>query len=236
MLGDKLGRSDVINIFPTKIGSYVFPNEYEKRLKQTCFNIINSFDIGSRRKSSSSTTTHYFDPKDGNESILDYPGFEAFHGWIKGCSIDYINNTLGLKCDNVIVTSCWMNECPKGGFQIPHNHANSFISGTYYVNFVKGMHAPINFMNPERVGIYASVPYFNLDLDSKVERDCNWDKSSKTQGYDVEPNEGQLLLWKSHIGHNYCFNNADKRVSISFNVMPETIPGLYNFKIEKVTS
>ena len=229
MLGDKLGRSDVINIFPTKIGSYVFPNEYEKRLKQTCFNIINSKDHVSYNDDYH--LTHYFDPKDGNESILDYPGFEAFHGWIKGCSIDYINNTLGLKCDNVIVTMCWMNECPKGGFQIPHNHANSVISGTYYVNFVKGMHAPIKFMNPEKVALNKTTPY--LDLDSKVERDCNWDGSPKIQGYDVEPNEGQLLLWESHLGHTYCLNNADKRVSISFNIIPETIPGLYNFKIAK---
>lgn len=232
MLGDKFGRSDVINIFPKKIGSYIFPNEYEKRLKYTCFNIINSKDHVSY--DDEYHLTHYFDPKNSNESILDYPGFEAFHGWIKGCSIDYINNTLGLKCENVIITSCWMNECPKGGFQIPHNHANSIISGTYYVNFIKGMHAPINFMNPEKTGIYASGPYLNLN--PKVEDGFNWGGSSKRKGYDVEPNEGQLLLWESHIGHNYCFNNADKRVSISFNVIPETIPGLYSFKIAKVTS
>lgn len=229
MLGDKFGRSDVINIFPQKIGSYIFPNEYEKRLKQTCFNIINSKDHVSYNDDYH--LTYYFDPENSNESILDYPGFEAFHGWIKGCSIDYINNTLGLECDNVIITSCWMNECSKGGFQIPHNHANSIISGTYYVNFVKGMHAPINFMNPGKTGIYASGPYFNLD--PKVEHGFNWDGSSKRKGYDVEPNEGQLLLWESHIGHNYCFNNADKRVSISFNVMPEVISNLYSFKIVK---
>ena len=64
--------------------------------------------------------------------------------------------------------SCWMNETPKGGFQIPHNHDNSLISGTYYVNFVKGMHAPIKFMNPEKVALNKTTPY--LDLDSKVEQ------------------------------------------------------------------
>ena len=221
MLGDKFGRSDVIEIFPRKIGSYIFPRKYEKRLKNVCFNIIDNRVHAI--DNNDVHLTHYFDPIQGNKTLLEYPGFEAFHGWIKGCSIDYINNTLGLKCENVVITTCWMNECSKGGFQVPHNHTNSVISGTYYVNFVHGMHAPINFINPETIPLNKTSPYLHLE-------------SNNNNEVSIEPNEGQLLLWESHLGHTYRLNNADKRVSISFNVMPETIPGFYNFKIAKVTS
>ena len=30
----------VFEIFPSKIGSYIFPHEHETRLKQSCFDII----------------------------------------------------------------------------------------------------------------------------------------------------------------------------------------------------
>ena len=36
----RVGRSDVFEIFPVKIGSYIFTLEHKKRLKQLCFDII----------------------------------------------------------------------------------------------------------------------------------------------------------------------------------------------------
>ena len=37
--------------------------------------------------------------------------------------------------DGVIVTDSWLNVCGPGGMQGPHYHANSYLSGLYYVNF-----------------------------------------------------------------------------------------------------
>jgi uncharacterized protein (TIGR02466 family) len=216
----RVERSDVIEIFPVKIGSYIFTLEHKTRLKQLCFDIIDKYKNNkeySFQNPGSRYLTHYFDPNvSNNSSLLDYPGFETFNSWIKRCSIDYINNTLGCNCGDVIITRCWINDCSKGGSQPPHGHGNSLISGTYYVNFIPAMHAPLTFSKP----IIRGTPYLKLDGGESVAH--------------IKPYEGNLLLWESHNPHEYHSNNTDKRISISFNVIPETLPGIYGFKLIKI--
>ena len=68
---------------------------------------------------------------------------------------------------------------------------------------------------------------FPHEHETRLKRSCFdiIDKSqTKSHSYECQ----------SHIGHSYDSNNADKRISISFNVMPKTLPGLYNFKIMKI--
>ena len=210
----------VIEIFPVKIGSYTFPYKDKTRLKQICFIITDKYKnnrkYSHQNPDSGGYLTHYFDPILGNNSsLLDYPGFETFNSWIKRCSIDYIRNTVGCDCDDVIITQCWINDCSKGGSQSIHNHKNSLISGTYFVNFIPEMHAPLTFNKPYITG----KPYLELDGENIFAN--------------IEPSEGTLLLWESHIKHGYHSNNNDKRISISFNVMPETLPCIYGFKLIK---
>ena len=215
----RVERSDVIEIFPVKIGSYIFTHEHKTRLKQLCFDIIDKYKNNREytvQNYNSVHLTHYFDQEDLVSSLLDYPGFETFNSWIKRCSIDYIHNILGCNCGDIIITQCWMNDCSKGGCQKPHSHANSLISGTYFVNFISEMHAPLTF--DKNVSINP-VPYLHLDGGPRVAH--------------IKPYEGNLLLWESHNQHAYHSNNTDKRISISFNVIPETLPGLYGFKLIK---
>jgi uncharacterized protein (TIGR02466 family) len=213
-----VGRSDVFEIFAEIIGSYNFPHEDKTRLKQLCFDIIDKYKNNREyiRQSAKGKVTHYFDPVVCKSSLLDHPGFETFNSWIKRCSIDYINNIIGSNCDDVIITQCWINDCSKGGSQSPHNHMNSLISGTYFVNCTPEIHAPLIFNKPNIEG----TPY--LSLGSIRERFAH-----------IEPCDGTLLLWESHINHGYHSNDTDKRISISFNVIPETIPGMYGFKITR---
>ncbi len=212
-------RSDVFEIFPVKIGSYIFPHEHKTRLKHLCFDIFDKYKNNkeySRQNANGRPLTHYFDQENLVSPLLDYPGFETFNSWIKRCSIDYINNTLGYECDNVVITSCWINDCSKGGSQPPHNHANSVISGTYFVNFTPEIHAPLTFSKPNIEG----KPYLSIDRDAMI-------------AAHIEPCDGTLLLWESHHRHGYDLNHGDKRISISFNVIPETLPGVYGFKLIK---
>jgi uncharacterized protein (TIGR02466 family) len=215
----------VIEMFPVKIGSYTFPYKDKTRLKQICFIIIDKYKNNreyTTQNPDSGYLTHYFDPYlNINSSLLDYPGFETFNSWIKRCSIDYINNTLGYDCDNVVITQCWINDCSKGGSQPPHNHTNSLISGTYYVNFIPAMHAPLIFIKPK----IECKPYLELERNNTA---CSNDSYASVQQY-----EGNLLLWESHNIHAYKTNNTDNRISISFNVIPETLPGMYGFKLIK---
>jgi uncharacterized protein (TIGR02466 family) len=162
---------------------------------------------------------HYYDPVDGL-NLLDCEGFGVFHDWIKACSLEYINKVLDNECEDVIVTECWLNVCKRGGLQPPHNHCNSIVSGTYFVNFVPGKHAPLLFVNkPNEVH-----PYLRVGTGFK-------------KFAHVEHTEGTLLLWQSHISHGYEENMEDNRMTISFNVMPTTIKSdgaNYGFKISRI--
>ena len=220
----RVERSDVIEIFPVQIGSYIFTHEHKTCLKQLCFDIIDKYKNNREYsyQNDNGYLTHYFDPIiSNNSSLLDYPGFETFNSWIKRCSIDYINNILGRNCGDIIITQCWINDCSKGGSQPSHNHMNSLISGTYFVNFIPEIHAPLKFNKPTMMG----KPYLELERNNTT---CSNDSYVSIQTY-----EGILLLWESHIGHGYDSNNTDKRISISFNVIPETLPGIYGFKLIK---
>lgn len=212
-------QSNVVDIFPTRIGIYTLCDRDKMSVKSICYDIINNEkhvviyeEFGGRK--------HYFDPLLKNKSLLDHPDFKKFGKWIKKCSIDYINNTLGYKCENVIVTNCWLNQCDRGTFQTPHVHANSFISGTYYVNFDPKLHSPLVFIKP---GDKVLRPHLDMDTHDWL------NESTKNQ---VEHTEGSLMLWESHIEHYYCKNKTDNRLSISFNVMPETVSCMgYGFKL-----
>jgi hypothetical protein len=174
-------RSGVFEIFPVKIGYYIFPHEHKTRLKQLCFDILDKYKNNkeySRQNMNGLPLTHYFDQENLVSPLLDYPGFESFNSWIKRCSIDYIRNTLECNCDNVIITQCWMNDCSKGGSQPPHNHANSLISGTYFVNFTPEIHAPLTFCKPNIEG----KQYLSVDNSAMVSAQ-------------IQPYEGILLLW-----------------------------------------
>ena len=221
----RVERSDVFEIFPVKIGSYIFPHEHKTCLKQLCFDIIDKYKNNieySYQNPQNDYLTHYFDPSISNNlSLLDYPGFETFNSWIKRCSIDYINNILGYDCDDVVIAQCWINDCSKGGFADQHTHRNSMISGTYFVNFIPEIHAPLTFSKPTITG------------KSCLELERNNTTCSNDSYVSIKPYEGILLLWESHIGHGYDSNNTDKRISISFNVIPETLPGIYGFKLIK---
>lgn len=209
-----------MNIFPTKVGVYLSSNDFNTHLKQMCFDIIHNDRNSVKRPSE--YLTHYFDPSLGM-SLVDVDGFDAFHTWIRACSVDYINNVLGYVCDNVLVTECWLNRCDRGGWQDPHNHGNAFISGTYFVNFKDG-HAPLRFMKIPVSG----EPYITLKENDTRKREAI-----------VEHGEGTLLLWESHLPHGYVDNQENDRVTISFNIMPEIVStshGSYGFKVIRVKS
>jgi uncharacterized protein (TIGR02466 family) len=190
----RVERSGVIEIFPVKIGSYIFPCKHKTRLKHLCFDIIDKYKNNreySRQNPKNGYLTHYFDQEDLVSPLLDYPGFETFNSWIKRCSIDYINNILGCNCDNVVIAQCWINDCSKGGSQKPHNHSNSLISGTYYVNFIPAMHSHLLFIKPK----IECKPYLELERNDTA---CSNDFYTSFQQY-----EGNLLLWESHTIHGF---------------------------------
>lgn len=220
-------------IFPIKIGSYAVDDRIKSIVKDKCFNICNDPQEGEKNRrivagpglhpveEHQPTLKHYFQ---GQHSLLDLQEFQEFDQWIKQCSLHYIRYTLGMECgENLLVTGCWLNKCDADGFQDLHNHANSLVSGTYFVNLHQG-HAPIRFVNPHTPTPHnVNGPIMILPTRKRIDE------------IEMPRKEGTLLLWESHLNHYYVGNGADNRLSISFNVVPEIVfDGTYGFRTKRI--
>ena len=141
--------------------------------------------------------------------ILEVPEFQELKGMIMGilekCFIEYYGETI--KDNDVLLAESWLNQCDKGGSQYAHNHANSLLSYTLYLNydFHKG-HSPLYFERPNS----NTAPYFSS---------LGWTKWTASRNIFFELEEGDLLVWPSHIFHGYFTNKADKRITLSGNAL-----------------
>jgi uncharacterized protein (TIGR02466 family) len=215
-----------IEIFPRVVGRYKLENSKHINLKNQCTELLSSIEEQYiKRNAENSNLTHYYNTS--NQNLLSLEQFKWFEKWIEEKSINYIENTLGyyLK-DGVIITDCWINNCNSGGEQFYHTHSNSYISGTYYVNFIKGLHSPLSFKNKDFNPENSCLQYFEIPLYESTKYN--------TSGAVIDHDEGDLLLWQSNMSHGYTQNNQDNRISISFNVMPRYLNNKsYSFRIER---
>jgi len=214
-----------IEIFPRVIGKYTLEKERHLQLKEQCFSLLDELQEFDKPNVENSQLHHYLNKE--NQNLFNHNQFKWFENWITEKSIDYIENILGYRLqEGVIITDCWLNKCNAGGSQFHHIHTNSYISGTYYVNYVKGLHAPIGFknrdFNPENCVMQS------IDIPVKMPTKYN------SWGAFINYDEGDLLLWQSNMSHGYIDNKEDNRLSISFNVMPKYIHNQsYSFRIER---
>ena len=209
---------NAVGIFATPIGIRQFDPQHHQQLKEKCFNITHT-ETGIDNDFGNEGLMHYHHPASGL-NLLDCEGFDMFHDWIKRCSLEYMNKILGRECEDVIITECWLNVCKQGSYQRMHSHGNSFVSGTYFVNFEQGKHAPLAFFNAK-------------DLAQQF-LEVKGNEAKKIAV--VKHGEGTLLLWESHILHGYEENMKDNRMTISFNVMPTTVisEGDYGFRVSRI--
>ena len=92
------------------------------------------------------------------------------------------------------ITDSWFNVSDTGGFQHQHYHANSYLSGVYYVNFdaEKG-HCPTSFTKDERSFMQNSS---TLQLLKTKYTEFN-------QNDVIYTKEGELILFPSYTTHGY---------------------------------
>ena len=159
----------------------------------------------------------------------DFPETLDISSIILKFSKDYINQ-IGYICDNFVITDAWLNIGGVNAAQGPHNHTNSFISGTYYINY-SGNHSPLTFYNDRlTTSLNNSQPYLTLEVNSKIQTNYNNNLS-------IKPKEGQIILWRSHLVHGFGRNNSEDRITLSFNLMPKICANgnSYSFSVSEET-
>lgn len=161
--------------------------------------------------------THYHN----DENVFSiYPELEELGGRILRAA-NFVYREVMNHDSELRVTNAWFNECDVGGRQLMHNHCNSVLSGTLYLQ--ANPEAYLQFQSP-----YGLNDFGNLLLDEpKTQRPNRFGYSYhfKTITYKVQT--GACLFWPSHLRHGYSENRTPGRLTLSFNLLPLTFNCVY---------
>lgn len=208
----------VLDVFPTPI----YRESYDKNeeLKQQIFSMMEGADVV---KNTISDNLYHFDNSRG-DSFLYREDFLSLKNWLEDECTKFVKDVMGYELlEKMIVTDSWLNICNTDGEQYPHYHTNSYISGTYYVNYEEG-HAPLFFRHVDG-STHSPTQSISLQADKKKFGKYNSDVI-------VYPEEGEVLMWPSHITHGYGGNQKDHRISISMNFMPSIVSNdKYSYRV-----
>jgi len=168
-----------------------------------------------------STLKHVCNQKDQN-IFKNFPQLQNLEKTLSEFILKYIRS-IGFCCEEVVITDAWLNCAMANSSQALHLHSNSFISGTYYINFLPNVHAPLTIANDRLMQGTARHPFLELPIDQEVSTAYN------QRQLRISIEESSVLLWKSHILHGWDNNNADNRITLSFNAMPKVCSDGYAY-------
>ena len=166
--------------------------------------------------------------RDENNNVLKFVNeFHPLKKHIEGLCKTFNDSTYAYNCDEWVLTNSWINL--HDSVKNFHTHANSFYSGTYYVNLKEHEHSKISFLKtePEK-----SAPFIEIEKRYQTKYNANVVEFKNYQ-------EGEILIWRSELQHGVpprldVDNNTQKnRITLAFNLVPKEIFwGAYGFKIQ----
>ena len=165
--------------------------------------------------------TTYFD-HDLQEQTHQLPWFRSFSNQLKHSYIEYIDSQFECVVDNLtrhdIHLFSWLNRYDAMTTHTTHDHVNSLVSGTYYVDMEGAQ--PIMFQGPAQTATFSH---------RSSNRPIHISEQLVAQGAPGTHNEvhfhgrnGDFLLWPSYLLHgvdrSYDVNDNYSRYGISFNL------------------
>ena len=208
---------EVIDVFPQSVSMLNMPFEHTNL--QDVFNTVikpRNTEVNTRDKK----LRHHHN----NENVLDlYPILHQVRDDILE-GANFIYREILNKRSTLKLTNAWFNECDVGGSQNFHNHCNSTLSGTYYINTDKNTH--ITFESPY---------HHPSNTCNSIQDECARLRPNRF-GYNYHQNyctipveKNMCLFWESYLHHGYVNNQTPNRLSLSFNLLPDQVS--HNYKI-----
>jgi uncharacterized protein (TIGR02466 family) len=114
---------------------------------------------------------------------------------------------------NWTVKEMWTNMLENGGSQTLHSHANSFVSGVYYLTPSHPACKTV-FVRPPGGGDFS----FRHHTRTAAMGPFNAGKYVLP-----EANPGDLVLFPSYLYHEVPRNQGDQRITIAFNAIPDSL-------------
>tara|TARA_E500000331_G_scaffold323773_1_gene339589 strand:+ start:270 stop:896 length:627 start_codon:yes stop_codon:yes gene_type:complete len=158
-------------------------------------------------------------PSSGNlksetDCILDDPHFEELKQFCLDCIHEYANNVSGIT-NEIELQQSWVNLNKPDQSHPEHYHANSFISGVFYLASDQNEGSPIVFKS-DLIKNNFSVRI----LPNKKGDNTYYPCTAPNFTYPSVP--GQLILFSSNTSHFVPRNSSKSdRVSLSFNTFPK---------------
>lgn len=218
----------VANINPEPIGIFTLPTERHLKYKNALEKIVKEIPKDSELfafDKLSYRICHNFDQHifEQFESLSDLQ--EDIHTVL----LSYLRRT-GYLCDQMVINDAWANMDGKNSTLGFHYHTNSYLSGTYYVNFDNENHTPLSYSN-DRLTADRKGP----GIDIQENRNSPTIYNQKLISVPIK--EGSILIWRSHLTHGFAKPNKEgNRLTLSFNAMPKTCRntvGHYSFTVSK---
>ena len=149
-----------------------------------------------------------------NTDILSHTMFSEIRSMIESAIDEYTKNVMEWKANFYVIQS-WINKNPPNTAHHEHYHANSFISGVFYLKPLRPDF--LTFGSGKQLTLAPPTLNFNM-----------WN----SQKHDLPLNDNMIVLFPSTLLHSVGENKTNEtRFSLAFNVFLEGVLGA-----EKVTS
>jgi len=204
----------IIPIMPEAMAVFQIDKEKHQEFKSKIEHLMDTADDKYRRDVPDGDKREFLCNNRFQNVLLDFPELKELHSILKESALNFIKKC-GFICDEVIITDAWVNKYRLGSTLPVHRHANSYISGNYFINYDKSINSPLTLTN-DRV-VTSQAPTLKLQPDDEK---TPYNRNT----YEIICEESTVLLWKSHILHGYSKPEiGDNRLTLSFNIMPKVM-------------
>ena len=150
--------------------------------------------------------------------LHNVPEFKELKEFIDKCIKYYVKEICGSNHE-VEITQSWVNFLKRYYGHPIHTHANSYLSGVFYLDVDDEQGSPIEFERSDN--------YFPLKLGDEGFNNPNHHYKHIFPKMVCSAKNGHLLLFPSTLKHSVSINElTDARVSLSFNTFPKRPFGL----------
>ena len=181
---------NIVKLFPTSVGVFKLP-----KLSEDQMSWILSQDLRSNVNNKTSK----------NACLLDHAVLDSLRFNIESCINEYATNISKTPSNvSLKITQSWCNYARMGDSHHKHSHANSILSGVYYVQTDK----------EDKIHFYKSAGnVLPIQITPTEYNDFN------STSWWLPSTQGTLLLFPSHLHHSVSerTHNGPDRVSLSFN-------------------
>jgi uncharacterized protein (TIGR02466 family) len=170
--------------------------------------------------------TTYFD-EELRQEMIKLPWYANFAEQVKDTYIQFIQICYGQQVGHInradLHLFAWINVYGAPHHHVPHNHINSYMSGTWYLKVEENTPQPIQFLNPNPAMAHAlNLPIEEFGSEA-IPNMKNIGSAYYHDQVEFYPVENQFLLWPSALMHGVPMNHDDvdpnyERISISFNL------------------